>query len=160
MRCKTIGIALQNDRFCTPKRPLLHTKTTAFAKTLLAIFCTLPTKTPQTTYYQSLIAAHIISRFLNRCNIFSDKSDRLWLQNTLYHHKTISFDDKLSNGKKITSTILHAVVVPTIIIRYPVFLPILWFILGHIARYAPSKKPQNRRKIQAQNCGTYSFTIA
>ena len=51
--------------------------------------------------------------------------------------------------KKIISTILHAVVVPTIIIRYPVFLSILWLILGRIAHYAPSKKPQNSRKIQA-----------
>ena len=62
--------------------------------------------------------------------------------------------------KKIISTILHAVVVYTTIIRHPVFLPILQFILGHIARYAPSKKLQNRRKIQTQNCEAYSFTIA
>ena len=42
----------------------------------------------------------------------------------------------------------------------PVFLSILKLILSHIARYAPSNKFQNSLKIQVQNCGTYSFTIA
>ena len=42
----------------------------------------------------------------------------------------------------------------------PVFLSILKFILSHIARYVPSNKLQNSLKIQVQNCGTYSFTIA
>ena len=42
----------------------------------------------------------------------------------------------------------------------PVFLSILKLIFSHIARYAPSNKLQNSLKIQVQNCGTYSFTIA
>ena len=42
----------------------------------------------------------------------------------------------------------------------PVFLSILKLILSHIARYAPSDKFQNSLKIQVQNYGTYSFTIA
>ena len=42
----------------------------------------------------------------------------------------------------------------------PVFLSILKFILNHIARYALSNKLQNSLKIQPQNCGTDSFTIA
>ena len=41
---------------------------------------------------------------------------------------------------------------------YPVFLPLLVFVIDHIARCAPSSKFKNQQNT-GQNCPTYSFTI-
>ena len=41
----------------------------------------------------------------------------------------------------------------------PAFSAIFELILSHNARIAPSNKFKNSSKMQAQNCGTYSFNI-
>ena len=51
-----------------------------------------------------------------------------------------------SNGKRITCAILRN----KELYLYPVFLLVLKFVIGHIARYAPSSKFQNQQKYRTK----------